>query len=159
MPVEVSIQEETPLNNNLPPISDIICTLHLDNETKSDTLAALGQPLLFSNVPHRFIGRQVRVELNAKDCLPLDTTLVLQQQISLPLRRDETVYGLVHFRLWGTTATEVHIAGRTVTPLEDGLIELLVPIEEQRTAYHVEVQGLTDTIYMPCGKDDVIEIR
>lgn len=159
VPVEVNIEEVTPANDALPPVSDVICTLHMDNETKSDTLAELGQPLIFANVPKRFIDKPVRAELTARDCLPLDTTLVLRQQIRLPLRRDAGVYGRVHFRLRGVQTTEVLVAGRTVTPQEDGLVELHVPIEEQRTAYPVEAKGLTDTIYMPCGKDDIIWLQ
>ncbi len=160
--VSFGIQEATPGNVALPPCKDIAVRLTLDNEQKNDTLRTLGDTLLFTNIPPRFIGREVRVECAAKDYLPLDTTLVLQRRQMLSLSRNEAIYGHVHFRLIGVAQPlqqRVMIAGQVVQPDADGQIDIQIPIKNQRTAYAVDVAGQQDSVYMPCGEDDVIVIE
>lgn len=159
VPVALTVHETTPVNTNLPPLQPVACTLHLDNEVKTDTFLTTADTLVLPNVPHRFIGQPVRIELTGARCVPLDTTVVLQSSVSLPLRRDADVYGHIAFRLRGIAhpeRTTVRIAGHEVVPHANGVIALDLPIEEQRTAYAVEARGQRDTLHMPCGKDDII---
>lgn len=160
--VSFGIQEATPSNVYLPPCRDIAVRLTLDNEQKNDTLRSLDDTLLFVNIPPRFIGREVRVECAAKDYLPLDTMLVLQRHQTLVLSRDAAIYGHVRFRLVGVSQPgkqRVQIAGQIVQADVDGQIELQIPITDQRTAYALEVAGRQDSVFMPCGEDDVIVIE
>ena len=157
--VETQLYEATPANRAIPPLQDIVCTLHLNDETKTDTAPCPDSTLLFANIPQRYLGREVHVEITGTNCLPLDTLVVLQRRINLPIRRDASIYGHIHFRLRGFEHPEripVHIAGRTVIPEADGLVELSLLIGEQRMAYAVEAQGRMDSIIMPCGKDDIL---
>jgi hypothetical protein len=85
--------------------------------------------------------------------------MVLQRQMTLPIRRDADIYGHVHFRLLGLVHPErahVRVGNYMVLPAADGLVETDIPIAEQRTAYPVTVNNYTDTLYMPCGEDAVI---
>ena len=157
--VDVSIQvnEGTPHNDALPVCSDIALRLYLGDEQKSDTLAALGETAILRHVPPAYIGREARITLCAKDYLSLDTIVVLQKQMTLPLRRDAAIYGHVHFRLLGAPQNaEVTIDGLRTQSNEEGLVEMDIPIDQQRVTYPVEVNNYTDTLYMPCGEDVVI---
>jgi hypothetical protein len=98
------------------------------------------------------------MNLSAKDYLPLDTVVTLQRELCQILNRDADIYGHICLRLIGKPQT-LCIAGRTVSPDAQGKVELDIPIEEQRTWYPVEWINGKDTIYMPCGEDDIIVIE
>ncbi len=153
--VELRIDEGTPANEYLPPCREIIVQLHLSDEQKRDTLHALGESLTFRNIPPRYIGNEVRVTATAKDYLPCDTTLVLQRSQRLSLYRDANVYGHVHFRALGKRQ-KLTIADSIVMPQENGQVDMYIPVAHQQVAYAVQWLNGIDTIYMPCGEDDVI---
>lgn len=142
--VEVRLQEKSVAGANLPPLHDAVVTLILDNETKTDTLASLDAKGLFTNIPHRFIGRQVRLKVTAEDWLPVDTTLILYKHITLDMHRDPARYGNVVFCLWDTTlergvaGAKVTIAGQTVRSDAEGMVRLFVPLKDQSETYRVK---------------------
>ena len=154
--VAIRVNETTPYNEYLPPC-DMVLQLYLDKEQKTDTIGALGETAVLHHIPPRYIGRGVRVILEAQDYLLTDTTVVLQREMSLPIRRDAAIYGHVKFRVIGKRQT-LRIAGYEVLPEVDGMVEISLPIEEQRTSYPVEWANGQDTLYMPCGEDDIIEL-
>ena len=158
--VDVAVQvEETTLHNEyLPPCTNMVLQLYLDKEQKTDTIAALGETAVLRHIPPRYIGKEVRVSLTAKDYLPLDTMIPLQREMSIPLRRDADIYGHIRFRVIGKQQA-LRIAGYEVSPDMSGMVELSLPIEKQRTSYVVEWEGGRDTLYMPCGEDDIIAIE
>lgn len=156
--IGVTIEESSPHNSALRPCNNIAVQLYLNNEVKSDTLATLGEELIFPNIPPQYIGKQVRLTVTAKDFLSCDTTLILQQHQHIRLYRDPNVYGHIHFHIIGRHIP-LQIAGRTVLPEEDGTVNLYIPVSEQQPSYTVEWSTGTDTIYMPCGTDDVIPIE
>ena len=102
--------------------------------------------------------------VTCQDFIPLDTTLLLTKDVVLNIHRDLTVYGNVHFKLWNpedekpVVNAEVEIASRKVTSDSDGHVTMFVPLEEQRTKYFIKstVPLANDTVYLPCGPDDVI---
>lgn len=171
--VEVKLEEVSFHNPSLPSLKDVVVTLTLDNETKTDTIHSFETASLFANIPHRFIGKEVRITTTITDAnyrqsfLPVDTTVVLSTHIVVPVRRDERVYGDVHFRLWNAEAEEavsdvvIEIAGQRAVSDREGQCSAFVPLENQKRAYYVKasVPLEKDTIYMPCGGDDVILVR
>lgn len=156
--VKIQVQEATSPNASLPSCGNIVLRMNVGGEQKTDTVAALGETSILRHVPPRYIGKEVRINVSAKDYLPLDTTITLQHELCLPLRRNADIYGHIHFRVIGKPQP-LYIAGQTVVPDEDGIVELNVPISEQLTAYSVVWKNSIDTIYMPCGEDDVIAIE
>ena len=171
--VEVKLDEVSLHNPDMPSVQDAVVTLTLDNETKTDTIHSLESASLFANIPHHFIGKEVHITTTITDTnyrenfLPVDTFVVLSKYIVIPVRRDERVYGDVHFRLWNpeteeaVAGVEVEIAGQKSTSDKEGQFSVFIPLEAQKRAYHVmaSVPLEKDTIYMPCGEDDVILIR
>ena len=165
-PVDVSIKlnEASVHNSQLPAMKDAVVTMTLDNEVKTDTLRSLDNAITFTNIPHKYLGKEVHVTVTCPDYLPCDTTLVLTKDAVLNIRRDPHVYGDVHFRLWNpeteTTVPHVEIAmaGQTAISGEEGRVALFIPLEAQREAYSLSasVPLANDTIYLPCGPDDVI---
>ena len=165
--VEVRLNETSVHNDNLPPLKDPVITLTLDNETKVDTIHLLDGSTTFTNIPHRYINKNVRVQVSCQDFIDVDTTLTLTQSITLDIRRNPSVYGNVHFRLWdsehetGVADVVVEIAGQTVISDKDGHVSLFVPLESQRHYYIVKspLSFTNDTIHTPCGEDDVLLVR
>ena len=159
--VEVAVQvtEATPRNETLPSCEPIVLRLTLDNEQKTDTLKQIGQTAILRNIPPRYIGCEAYLQITAKDYLPIDTTLLLQREIKLSLARDEALYGRVHFHIVGLRHPEranIRVGDYTAQADEAGLVELDIPIAEQRTAYPVFIDNHIDTLYMPCGEDAII---
>lgn len=165
-PVDVKMQlsEASIPNSQLPALKDAVITMTLDNEVKADTIRSLDNVVTFTNIPHKYLGKEVHVTANCANYLPIDTTFTLTKDVVLNIRRDPSVYGDVHFRLWNPETetivpnVEVEIAGQTAFSDEEGRISLVIPLEAQREAYPISasVPLANKTIYMPCGPDDVI---
>jgi len=162
---KVNLQEATVHNDQLPPLHDAVVTLTLDNETKTDTIQALDETALLTNIPHQYMGQQAHITVTAPDFLPVDTTVALGRDVILDIKRDETVYGKVSFGLWNP-ATEsviphstIEVAGISATSDDNGQVSLMVPLPDQRKAYPVKASFPleNDTIYMPCGESDVLQ--
>ena len=94
--VEIRINEASVHNEQLPPLKDAIVTMTLENETKTDTIPSLDEVGLFTNIPHRFINKEVRIQVACQDFLPLDTTIQLSEAVTINLYRDAKVYGDIH---------------------------------------------------------------
>ncbi len=162
--VNVGLNEASARNTQLPPLKNAVVSLTLDNETKVDTIAAIDSHAIFNNIPHRYLGKEAHITVTCPDCLPLDTTVMLDRNVTLDLRRDPAVYGQLHFRLWNPVTetvipnTNIEIAGHRTTSDADGNVTLFIPLEEQCRAYHVKAPFALepDSIYMPCGEDDVV---
>lgn len=162
--VEMRLKEASVHNDLLPPLQNAIITITLDNETKTDTLHNIDNSLVFTNIPHRFIGKEVRVTATCRDYLDVDTMITLYKDVVLNISRNPSVFGDVHFRLWNPETEKplanevIEIAGQTATSDEDGRVSLFVPLEVQQAKYAIKssVPLANDTVYLPCGPNDVI---
>ena len=165
-PIDVVTQlnETSAHNNNLPPLNNAIVTITLDNETKTDTLRTMQSKIVFSNIPHRFLNKQVRFTVTCRDFIGVDTVVALSKNVILNVKRDPSVYGNVRFLLYdsdnetGVADTKLEINGYEITTDENGYVSLFIPLEKQNKFYKIKTQiGLyNDTIFMPCGESDVI---
>lgn len=168
-PVDVSVRlnDVTAHNNQLPPLKDAILTIMLDNETKTDTIATLEDMAVFTNIPYHFIGKDVRILFSGSGYEDLDSTVTFSKDITINVCRNDSVYGLINFRLWNSHKSEfvencdLEIAGRKVSSDENGRVSLFIPLAEQKPKYCVRtsVPLEKDTLYMPCGEDDIIEVK
>lgn len=146
MPVDVTLtlEEKSVHNSKLPPLKNAIVQIALENEEKIDTLRAINQKGLFANVPNYFIGKQVHIHFKCNDWLTLDTCMVLSKNITLPICRDLKKYGNIKFQLWnvvtekGVANAEITIEGIHVTSDKNGIIQMQVPLEHQKSKYIVD---------------------
>lgn len=162
--VEVQLNETSVHNASLPPLKDAVVTIELPNETKTDTIHALQQNLLFTNIPHRHLNKSVHLTFTCRDFVDVDTTLTLTKNITLNIRRNASVYGNIHFRLWspateaGVGHAKLVIAGQEVVSDDNGRVMAFIPLEKQQSAYPVtcSLPLESDTVFTPCGEDDVL---
>ena len=162
--VQASLHEASVHNEALPPLKDAVVTITLDNETKIDTLKTMDASVVFANIPHRFLNKNVHFTVTCRDFLYVDTTLLLTPDVKLDIRRDPSVYGDIHFRLF-IPNDETFITNEPLTIGEfeassdgQGKVSCFIPLESQRKSYKVTTSFplLNDTIHAPCGNDDVI---
>ena len=161
----VRLNEASVHNDQLPPMHDAVVTISLDNESKSDTILSIDQTGQFTNIPHRYLEKEVQMSFACPDFLPLDTTLLLNRDVTLNIHRDPKVYGQVSFGLWNPetetfiTGTRLEVAGQVVTTDKEGHVSLFVPLEKQSKHYLVKAPFplAKDSIDMPCGESDVLE--
>ncbi|MBR3427152.1 MAG: toll/interleukin-1 receptor domain-containing protein [Bacteroidales bacterium] len=164
---EIRLRETSAYNAQLPLLHDAVVTLTLDNETKIDTVVSIDAPLSFSNIPHQFLGQPVHMTVSCKDFHDTDTTVDLSRNIQLNIRRDPSVYGNIRFKLWNINTEEsvdstiVSIEGLEALSDADGMVEFRIPLEKQRKAYRIstDLVLVNDSIFMPCGDDDVILVQ
>ena len=160
----VGLNEASSHNTQLPPLKNAVVSLTLDNETKVDTITGIDSRAEFSNIPHRYLGKETHINVTCPDFLPLDTTVTLNRNVTLDLRRDPTVYGNVRFSLWNPATetvipnTAIDIAGHKVTSDANGVVSLFIPLEEQCRTYLVKAPFALeqDSVFMPCGENDVV---
>ena len=164
--VEVRLNEASIHNTNLPPLRDAVVTLTLDDGDKVDTINSIDKAINFSDVPIRYVGKQVHMGVKCLNYLPIDTTLLLTKNISLNIYRDTSIFGKILFRLWNAeeerevTNASLEIDGHQMNK-EKGVYFLDIPLEKQKTHYGISstIPLLDDTIYLPCGIDDVVLIK
>ena len=168
-PVDIALllQEQSVKNQNLPPLHDAVATITFGKETKIDTLSSLSDKASFLNVPHRYIGKEVRITISCPDYLPVDTTLALQKNTEVNIFRDPAVYGNIQFKLWNTSKesyvgnTTIRIDEIVVVSDAEGVVRTTVPLAKQKKEYRLSsTVPLEDSVlYMPYGKDCVIRIK
>ena len=162
---KVHLNEASVHNDQLPALHDVVVTMSLDNESKSDTIVAIDNKGVLTNIPHRYLGKQVKLTFACHDFVALDTTITLDRDVTLDIRRDPAVYGNVKFGLWNPETetfiggVKLEVAGQTVTTDKDGQVSMFIPLEQQRKTYQVKAPFplYNDMITMPCGESDVIE--
>ena len=169
--VEVKLNEASVHNPNLPRLQDAVVTLTLDNETKSDTIHSMDGNIVFSNIPHRYLGKEVHVAASIKDTLTqpsfllVDTTLLLSKSVTLDIYRDPMTYGNLRFKLWNpeteqvSANTEIVIDGHQVTSDANGYVELILPLLEQKEIYPVtspSISLMNSVVHGIYGPDNVI---
>lgn len=165
--IQLSLQEQTIKNQNLPPLHDAVVTLTLDKETKIDTISSLSDKGRFLYIPHRYIGKDVRITISCPDYLPVDTTITLMENIEVNIYRNPAVYGNIQFKLWNMSKesyvanTPIRIDDIVTVSDAEGVVKTTVPLAKQKKEYRLSsTVPLEDSIlYMPYGKDCVIRTK
>lgn len=163
----ISLEERAPLNKKLPPLENATVTLFLDKEQKKEVIKNVTEVGIFQHIPHSYLDKKVRVTIKAKDFLPLDTSLVLTQKMTLSIARDEAIYGDVNFYIFDdhketmVSNCPITINGTKVFSDENGQVKLHIPLKNQDTQYVITSSiPLKDSIIsMPSGESDVVRIK
>ena len=141
--VSVSLRESSVHNEHLPPLRKAVVNIMLNNETKRDTLWDINDIVHFANIPNKAIGHPVQITFTCPYWLTVDTTMLLDKNMSLDIKRDPKSYGAVSFTLWdsekqvGKTGVEVLVANTNAISDSEGMVRLFVPLERQDTVYKV----------------------
>lgn len=163
--VEVRLNETSFINPNLPKLKDAIVTMELKNESKTDTIHSIEESTTFSNIPHHYLGEDVHVNFRCRDFLSLDTVLALGSKVQLNIKRNDSVYGTIHFTLWNINKevpvpnTSI-IIGDTETKSDDkGVVRLFIPLDKQRLSYRLKsMLPLADTVITVPHTEDAVVI-
>lgn len=152
-------------NKNLPPLKDAVVSLSLANETKVDTFKSLDDKIIFPNIPHEFKGKECKITFECQNFNYVDTSIILTNEVVVPISRDVHVFGDVCFNVWNPNTEQFlsnqtfEIAGQTVTSNADGRVSFFVPLEKQCSVYIIEKSPIplqSDTIYMPSGNHNAL---
>ncbi|MBP5643336.1 MAG: toll/interleukin-1 receptor domain-containing protein [Bacteroidales bacterium] len=165
-PVDVTarLKETSIHNDNLSPLKEAVVSMMLDNEVKTDTIKMEQGQAAFKNIPHRFLNKPVHFSVICRDFIDIDTVVTLTKDVVLNIKRDPSVYGNVHFKMYNPDEEKneaniaVSVNGFEATADDNGVVSLFIPLEFQNTVYQIEapVEMYNDSIFMPCGENDVI---
>lgn len=166
--VAVRVSESGYVNTALPEINNLIVSLNLGSEVKTDTMDVVGGRVVFRNIPARMIGTEVHISVNAPHCNSVDTILSLKSDIDVFIARNVDTYGHISVMLFdsergcGLAGRHVTVAGVEMVTGPDGNISLDIPIEKQAAYYTLSSSDskLVDSIvYMPCPEISIVEAK
>jgi len=164
-PVDVilKIHETSAVNPKLPQFKNATAVMTLENESKSKAIASLDEKTVFSNIPHRMLGKEVKISVKADYYNDIDTVMKLSETINIGVSRDPHVFGDIHFCVYDKNVNPVpdlklSVQGHEATTDNDGNINLFIPIEEQDTIYRVSADRPLENEFIsaPSGNDDAI---
>lgn len=168
-PVDVKVQLNitSEKNEHLPPLKDAVIRITLDNETKTDTIPSITSCADFTNIPGKYVNKEVQISVQCHDFNALDTTLLLTEHMEVDIRRNPDVYGKVRTQIYspeterGVSGVTINIAGQTLISDSNGYISTFIPLKEQREKYPItsSLPLVTDTLCMPSGEDDVLLVK
>lgn len=155
----VTIQEATLPNPTLPQLDKVVMSLYLAGDVRTDTIQ--NQQGAFRHLPASARRQAVRITAQCEGFLPMDTLVDPTEKVVLNMVRDTYLYGYLSAIVWRgegvLSHTTLMVAGHPVTTDANGRFTLNLPIQEQRRAYPVAWNGqAADSLYAPCGKNDVI---
>ena len=161
--VTARLKETSVHNEQLPQLKDAVVMIMLGDKLEVDTVHSIDESVIFREIAHKHLNKEVRIKVVCQNYLSIDTSIVLTKNIVLNIRRDPSVFGNVHFRLWNPEKEEpvsnakIEIAGRLITSDKDGRVTLFVPLESQKQNYIIRssIPLVNDTLY-PCGPNDVV---
>ncbi|MDE7386385.1 MAG: toll/interleukin-1 receptor domain-containing protein [Muribaculaceae bacterium] len=164
---KVQLEEVSVHNPNLPPLREAVITMYLDRETKTDTILCEGDAVNFVNIPHQYLGNDVRITFTCQDFIPLDTIIPLTKDVTLKISRDAVVYGNIQKMLWlwreerGVPNTKIRIDNWEAASDADGIVRMTIPLAYQKENYIIEIPSwnITDTVFMPCAEGQIIELE
>lgn len=165
--VTVKLNETSVHNGQLPPLKDAVVTISLDNETKCDTIRSLNDAITFTNIPRCYLGKDVEFSVSCPTFIDATTNLKLTQNVILDIHRDEHFYGDVSFQIFSLetetflSGVKVSINGQEATSDANGRINTFIPLEKQQPCYIINcpLPLENDTVFMPCGTNDVVLIK
>lgn len=165
--VQMKVHATSMLNAHLPPLKNALITIRLDNETKQDTLNNTTDTLHFNNIPAKYKNKPVKVNFKGFGFEDLDTMLILEKTLSLPIKRNPVVYGSVVACLYDiehecpVPDTEIEVEGEKTRTDKKGYLHLFFPLSKQRTFYKLKasVELLDTCIYMPCDSNAIIRTK
>lgn len=167
-PLDVKIQltEATCHNPQLPSIQATELVLELQDEVKKQTILSIDSPVLFPNIPRKYLNQPVHISASIKDYYPLDTTIVLTENSELKIHRDPSIYGNINFQIWndnakGVPGVRIKIQGQTTVSDAQGNVSLFIPLEQQQVKYAILSSRplSSDSIILPCGDNDILIIK
>ena len=159
----VELYEQTPYVRELPVMHDAVLTLTLPDEVRTDTIVTWENFAVFRYLPAKLKNQEVSLRIEAPDFLPLDTVVILTEDMRMPLCRDPQVYGALSATILmddhPLPNTRIHVDSFETMTDANGHFELFVPLEQQKKSYFISVPSdysLSATLHAPCGPNDVV---
>ena len=169
--VNLSLYESIPTNSQLPPLQDMIVSVFLDQEQKTDTIHAVEDTAIFHHVPMRYINHPLRITVSHSDFTSsfreIDTTVLLTPNMSIPVQRDTNEYGDIQLQVVHLKSDKairnmmVLIDGDTTYTDDSGELHYHVPYAKQAAGYQLYIPQFNhyDSVFMPSQEDGVILVK
>lgn len=158
--MHINLDEGTPENTYLPQADSVALTLQMPGDVRQEVIR--GKQGTMRHMPASVRHKEVYIEATCPGYETIDTIVPAGTEIRLSLRRDAARYGHLTATVWRESpvvGATLNIAGHEVETDSEGRFVLDLPIEEQRTCYPVVYEGQPlDSLYAPCGPNDVVVI-
>lgn len=159
-PFDMNVNLQTQVKQ-LPLSADATDSLYLylgDDDVRAMPIASLDEPISFPNIPGKYKGESIRVRSKVFGFIDKDTMIALGSNVELPLTRDAEIYGRIRYKIVDNT-TEQPLAYATidfgfmkVSTDVNGIINVLIPLEQQQKEYAVKIEHHGKTMRMTYGE-------
>ena len=142
--ITFSLSDISAENPNLPPLKNAIVSMELDNEVKTDTISNLASQITFHNIPHKYLGKDVRVKVSSPDYLAADTLVKLSNSVSIKMLRDPSIYGNIRFQLWNidkeapASFASLKVEEMEIASDSAGMVNLTISLSAQKMSYSIK---------------------
>lgn len=158
--MHIGLEEQTPENIYLPQADSVTLVLSMPGDTRQEIIRSKQGTI--RHLPASVRNKDLHIQASCPGYKAIDTIVSAGTAVRLPLQRDAALYGRLTATVWKESPiadAELEVAGHKVVTDSEGRFVLDLPIEEQRTAYPVVYGGMElDSLYMPCGPNDVVVI-
>lgn len=127
------------------------------DDVRAMPIANLGEAISFPNIPGKYRNAETRIACKAFGFNKLDTLVNLESNLALTLIRNAETFGRIHYR-FVDNASEKPVANAVVdfgfmqakTDAE-GVLDVLVPLEQQQKEYAVKISLNGQPMHMTYG--------
>lgn len=157
---------ENTINNYLPPVAGTI-KIKIGNESRAYSVNGTTDAVVIPDIARKYFKQEVRIKFDSQAYLPIDTTMLLNKELYIPIRRNEAFYGDVQFTVVdlenGETVPycKIMIEEKEYISDERGVIKAHINLVEQRDKYNISSTSVilqTSTISAPTGMHKIVEI-
>jgi hypothetical protein len=135
-PFDLSLTiSEHPQHGKLPYVDGRV-EIYLENDILQEDITCIGSPLIFKNIPSRYIDEKVRIVHTGFGFRDLDTLITLSREAKIDIHRTPDTYGLVQGHAMDYEArplpgARVEICGFVATTDDVGHFEIRIPLDAQ----------------------------
>lgn len=158
-PFDMKVNLQTAVTS-LPLSADGTDSLYLylaDDDVRAMPVSSLSEAIAFPNIPGKYRDAETRVVLKAFGFNTLDTLVSLGNDVALPIARNAETFGRIRYQLVDNESesplanAEVDFGFTKATAGADGVIDVLVPLDKQRTEYPVKIVYKGEPMRMTYG--------
>lgn len=146
-PFDMNVNLQTQVKT-LPLSADNTDSLYLylaDDDVRAMPIVGLGEAISFPNIPGKYRNAETRMVCKAFGFNKLDTLVCLDSDLKLTLTRNLETFGRIRYKLVDNTSetpvanAEIDFGFMKATTDREGILNVLVPLEQQQKEYAVKI--------------------
>lgn len=163
-PFDANVSLQTAVKS-LPLSADGTDSLYLylaDDDVRTMAVTSLDEPISFPNIPGKYRNKETRIVYKVYGFHTLDTLVNLQKEVTLPVTRNVETFGRLRVVFPDDITrepyanAEVDFGFMKAKTDANGILDVLVPLEQQHKEYPVKITHNGKPLHLTYGGQDVL---